>query len=133
MRRQKTEAPCHSRCGTIKIPSDSEPVSAEYWPKFCSTSTLLVFLGGIKSLFQPKSRNTSLNRGDTYMFESKLCLFFQVAVQMSNFAIIFCKRWSFSILKKYFNDSYTSERCCQLRTIHSTIRWKEVILKYPCK
>ena len=33
------------------------------------------------------------------MFESKLCLFFQVAVQMSNFAIIFCKRWSSSILR----------------------------------
>ena len=42
MRRQKTEAPCHSRCGTIKIPSDSEPVSAEYWPKFCRSILMIV-------------------------------------------------------------------------------------------
>jgi hypothetical protein len=35
---EKTEAPCHSRCGTIKIPPCSETLSAEHRTKFCSPS-----------------------------------------------------------------------------------------------
>jgi hypothetical protein len=38
----KTEAPCHSRCGTIKIPPCSEALSAEHRPKFCSPSPVMV-------------------------------------------------------------------------------------------
>jgi hypothetical protein len=38
MRPGKTEAPCHSRCGTIKIPPCSKALSAEYRPTFGSPS-----------------------------------------------------------------------------------------------
>jgi hypothetical protein len=31
---RKTEAPCHSKCGTIKIPRRSKALSAEHRPKF---------------------------------------------------------------------------------------------------
>jgi hypothetical protein len=34
MRPKKTEAPCHSRCGTIKIPPCSKALRAEHRPKF---------------------------------------------------------------------------------------------------
>jgi hypothetical protein len=34
----KTEAPCHSRCSTIKILPSSKTLSAEQRPKFCSPS-----------------------------------------------------------------------------------------------
>jgi hypothetical protein len=34
----KTEVPCRSRCGLIKIPPCSEALSAEHRPKFCSPS-----------------------------------------------------------------------------------------------
>jgi hypothetical protein len=39
---RKTEVPCHSRCGTIKIPSCSKTLSAEHRPKFCSPSPAMV-------------------------------------------------------------------------------------------
>jgi Fe-S-cluster containining protein len=38
----KTEAPCHSRCGTIKIPPCSRALSAKHRPKFCSPSPAMV-------------------------------------------------------------------------------------------
>jgi hypothetical protein len=38
----KTEVPCHSRCGTIKIPSCSKARSAEHRPKFCIPSPAMV-------------------------------------------------------------------------------------------
>jgi hypothetical protein len=38
----KTEIPCHSRCGTIKIPPCSKALSAEHRPKFCSPSPAIV-------------------------------------------------------------------------------------------
>jgi hypothetical protein len=38
----KTEASCHSRCGTIKIPPCSKALSAEHRPKFCSSSPVMV-------------------------------------------------------------------------------------------
>jgi hypothetical protein len=38
----KTEAPCHSRCGTIKISPRSKALSAEHRPKFCSPSPAMV-------------------------------------------------------------------------------------------
>jgi hypothetical protein len=38
----KTEAPCHSRCGTIKIPICSKALSAEHRPKFCCPSPVMV-------------------------------------------------------------------------------------------
>jgi hypothetical protein len=31
----KTEEPCRSECGTIKIPPNSKALSAEHTPKFC--------------------------------------------------------------------------------------------------
>jgi hypothetical protein len=34
----KTEALCHNRCGTIKIPSYSKVLSAEHISKFCCLS-----------------------------------------------------------------------------------------------
>jgi hypothetical protein len=33
----KTEVPCHSRCGMIKIPPCSKTLSMEHRPKFCSS------------------------------------------------------------------------------------------------
>jgi hypothetical protein len=42
MRPEKTEVPCHSRCGTIKIPPCSKALSAEHTPKFCSPSLVMV-------------------------------------------------------------------------------------------
>jgi hypothetical protein len=39
---EKTEAPSHSRCGTIKIPPCSKALSAEHKPKFCSPSPAMV-------------------------------------------------------------------------------------------
>jgi hypothetical protein len=42
MRPEKTEVPCHSRCGTIKIPPCSKALSAEQRPKFCSPSPAMV-------------------------------------------------------------------------------------------
>jgi hypothetical protein len=36
IRPEKTEVPCHSRCGTIKIPHCSKALSAEYRPKFAA-------------------------------------------------------------------------------------------------
>jgi hypothetical protein len=38
----KTEAPCHSRCGTIEIPPCSKALIAEQRPKFCSPSPVMV-------------------------------------------------------------------------------------------
>jgi hypothetical protein len=38
----KTDALCRSRCGMIKIPSCSKAPSAEYRPKFCSLSPIMV-------------------------------------------------------------------------------------------
>jgi hypothetical protein len=38
----KTEAPCHGRCGTIKIPPYSKDLSAEDRSKFCRLSTAMV-------------------------------------------------------------------------------------------
>jgi hypothetical protein len=38
----KTEATCHSRCDTIKIPPCSKTLSAEHSPKFCSSSSAMV-------------------------------------------------------------------------------------------
>jgi hypothetical protein len=38
----ETEVPCHSRCGTIKIPPCSKALSAEHGPKFCSPSPAMV-------------------------------------------------------------------------------------------
>jgi hypothetical protein len=38
----KTEVPCHSRCGTRKIPPCSKALSAEHRPKFCSLSPVMV-------------------------------------------------------------------------------------------
>ena len=38
----KTEVPCHSRCGTIKIPPCSKALSAEQRHKFCSPSPAMV-------------------------------------------------------------------------------------------
>jgi hypothetical protein len=38
----KTEAPCYSRCGTIKIPPCSKALSTEHRPKFCSPSPAMV-------------------------------------------------------------------------------------------
>jgi hypothetical protein len=38
----KTEAPCHSRCGMIKIPPCSNALSAKHRPKFCSSSPVMV-------------------------------------------------------------------------------------------
>jgi hypothetical protein len=35
---RKTKVPCHSRCGTIKIPPCSKAMSTEHRPKFCSPS-----------------------------------------------------------------------------------------------
>jgi hypothetical protein len=35
---EKTEAPCHSRCGTIKIPPCSKALGVKHRPKFCSPS-----------------------------------------------------------------------------------------------
>jgi hypothetical protein len=32
MRPEKTEVPCHSRCGTVKTPSCSKALSAEHRP-----------------------------------------------------------------------------------------------------
>ena len=40
--RKKTEVPCHSRCGTIKIPPCSKSLSTEHRPKFCSLSPAMV-------------------------------------------------------------------------------------------
>jgi hypothetical protein len=40
----KSEAPCHSRRGTIKIPPCSKALNAEHRPKFCSPSALMVTL-----------------------------------------------------------------------------------------
>jgi hypothetical protein len=42
MRPEKTEAPYHSRCGTIKIPAYSKALSAEHRPRFCSPSPVMV-------------------------------------------------------------------------------------------
>jgi hypothetical protein len=39
---RKPEAPCYSRCNTIKIPSCSKALSAEHRPKSCSSSPVLV-------------------------------------------------------------------------------------------
>jgi hypothetical protein len=39
---RKTEVPCHSRCGTIKIPPCSKALSTEHRPKFCSPSLVTV-------------------------------------------------------------------------------------------
>jgi hypothetical protein len=39
---RKTEAPCHSRCGTIEILSCSKALSAELRPEFCSPSPVMV-------------------------------------------------------------------------------------------
>jgi hypothetical protein len=41
MRPEKTEVPCHSRSGTIKISPCSNAMSAEHRPKFCSPSLAL--------------------------------------------------------------------------------------------
>jgi hypothetical protein len=38
----KPEIPCHSRCGTIKIPPCSKALSAEHRSKFCSPSPAMV-------------------------------------------------------------------------------------------
>jgi hypothetical protein len=38
----KTEVPCHSRCGTIKILPCSRALRAEHRPKFCSLSPAMV-------------------------------------------------------------------------------------------
>jgi hypothetical protein len=38
----KTEVPCHSRCGTIKIPPCSKALSAEHGAEFCSPSPAMV-------------------------------------------------------------------------------------------
>jgi hypothetical protein len=38
----KTEVPCHSRCGTIKIPPCSKALSAKHRPKLCSPSPAMV-------------------------------------------------------------------------------------------
>jgi hypothetical protein len=39
---EKNENPCHSRCGTIKIPPCSKALSAERRPKICSPSPAMV-------------------------------------------------------------------------------------------
>jgi hypothetical protein len=41
----KNEAPCHNRCGTIKIPPCSKALSAEHRPKFCRTP--FIYNGGV--------------------------------------------------------------------------------------
>jgi hypothetical protein len=41
IRSEKTEAPYHSRCGTIKISPCSKAFSAEHGSKFCSPSPVL--------------------------------------------------------------------------------------------
>jgi hypothetical protein len=46
----KTEVPCHSRYGTIKIPSRSKALSAEHRPKFCSPSLAMVTSPNVKIL-----------------------------------------------------------------------------------
>jgi hypothetical protein len=38
----KTEAPCRSRCGTIKIPPCSKALSAEHRPKFAALLPVMV-------------------------------------------------------------------------------------------
>jgi hypothetical protein len=38
----KSEAPCHSRCGTVNIPPCSKTLSAEHRPRFCSPSPIKV-------------------------------------------------------------------------------------------
>jgi hypothetical protein len=42
MRPKKNEVPCHSLCGTIKIPPCSKALSAEHRPKFCSHPPAMV-------------------------------------------------------------------------------------------
>jgi hypothetical protein len=42
MRRKKPRPPCHSRCGTEKIPPCSKALSAERRPKFCILSQVMV-------------------------------------------------------------------------------------------
>jgi hypothetical protein len=39
---RKNRGPCHSRCGTIKIPPCSKARSAKHRPKFCSPSPAMV-------------------------------------------------------------------------------------------
>jgi hypothetical protein len=38
----KTEVPCRSKCGMIKIPSCSKALSAEHRPKFAALSSTMV-------------------------------------------------------------------------------------------
>jgi hypothetical protein len=38
----KTEAPCHSRCGTIKVPPYSKAMGDEHRTKICSSSPVIV-------------------------------------------------------------------------------------------
>jgi hypothetical protein len=42
MRPEKPKVPCHSRCGTIKIPPSSKALSAEHMPKICSPSLAMI-------------------------------------------------------------------------------------------
>jgi hypothetical protein len=56
----KAEVPCHSRCGTIKIPPCSKALSAELRPKFCSPSPAMVaspYMGKKLSVNQSLKQN----------------------------------------------------------------------------
>jgi hypothetical protein len=58
MRPEKTEAPCHSKCGTIKSPACSEALSAEYRPKVCSSSRAMVTSPYISEKFLNETYNS---------------------------------------------------------------------------
>jgi hypothetical protein len=59
----KTEAPCHSMCGTIKIPPCSKALSAEHRPKLCSPSPVMVT--------SPYYINNACNRGVDWKMSSR--------------------------------------------------------------
>jgi hypothetical protein len=67
--RKKTEVPCYSKYGTIKISLCSKDMSAQHRPKFCSASPVMVaslykFIiieWDVKQLIINQSFNTKLN------------------------------------------------------------------------
>jgi hypothetical protein len=68
----KAEVPCHSRCGTIKIPPCSKALSAEHRPKFCNPlPAMMTFLC------------------QRFLRRAFVCFYLLVKSQLSNFSAIY--------------------------------------------
>jgi hypothetical protein len=83
----KTKTPCHSRCGTIKIPSCSKSLSAEHRPKFCSPSPAMVTSPHMWKNFARDVKQLVYRRNDIFHSYHRIILTFSRTLRPSGMGI----------------------------------------------